>query len=155
MKGTPKQLIPYLVNLDDNKTYEVKEYREKRNKDQNSKYWTLINELARTLKISVEELHFNMLKDYSVRYQVLVPHGQEIRGISYYEKKSTILKDGKKWTVYYVFTPSHELNTSEFAFLMSGLIQECKNVGIDTMSPNEKAKWETIVKGARNSYNRG
>ncbi|WP_288910976.1 hypothetical protein [uncultured Thomasclavelia sp.] len=152
MNGTPKQIINFLLEQDPNKKFEIKEYKEKRNKDQNAKYWKLLNELALTLKISVEQLHFNMLKDYSSRYQVLVPNGQEIRGIDYYEKKSTILKDDKKWDVYYVFTPSHELNTKEFAFLLSGVIQECKNVGIETISPDELAKWQAIINESRCEY---
>ena len=64
MRGTIKKLIPYMLELDDTKIYEVKEYKEKRNLDQNAKYWKLLNELALTLKIRVEELNFKMLKDY-------------------------------------------------------------------------------------------
>ena len=88
MRGTTKQLIPYMLELDDTKIYELKEYKEKRNLDQNAKYWKLLNELALTLRISVEELHLKMLKDYSQRYEILVPSNVEIRGIEYYEEKS-------------------------------------------------------------------
>ena len=69
-----------MLELDDTKIYEVKEYKEKRNLDQNAKYWKLLNELALTLKISVEELHFKMLKDYSQRYEILVPKDTKLRG---------------------------------------------------------------------------
>ena len=90
MRGTTKQLIPYMLELDDTKIYELKEYKEKRNLDQNAKYWKLLNELALTLRISVEELHFKMLKEYSQRYEILVPSNVELRGIEYYERKSKI-----------------------------------------------------------------
>lgn len=33
MRGTIKKLIPYMLELDDTKIYEVKEYKEKRNLD--------------------------------------------------------------------------------------------------------------------------
>lgn len=147
MRGTVKQLISYMLELDDTKIYEVKEYKEKRNLDQNAKYWKLLNELALTLKISVEELHFKMLKDYSQRYEILVPKDTELRGIEYYEKKSNIIKNSKEFAVYYVFTPSHELNTREFALLLQGLCDECKEQGIETLSPDELKRLEEMIRG--------
>ena len=78
-----------------------------------------------------------MLKFYSQRYEILVPADQEIRGIEYYEKKSKIIKNGKEFNVYHVYTPSHELNTEEFAVLQEGLCNDCKSQGIETRSPDE------------------
>lgn len=147
MRGTVKQLIPYMLELDDTKIYEVKEYKEKRNLDQNAKYWKLLNELALTLKIGVEELHFKMLKDYSQRYEILVPKDIKLRGIEYYERKSKIIRNGQEFIVYQVFTPSHELNTREFALLLQGLCDECKEQGIETLSPNELKKLEEMIRG--------
>lgn len=147
MRGTVKQLVPYMMTLDDDKIYEIKEYKEKRNLDQNAKYWKLLNELALTLKISIEKLHFKMLKDYSQRYEILVPSDSELRGIEYYEKKSNIIKNSKEFSVYYVFTPSHELNTKEFALLLQGLCDECKEQGIETLSPDELKRLEEMIRG--------
>lgn len=137
IKGTPKKLIDWLYDQDKEKVFEIKEYKEKRNNDQNAKYWKLLNELALKLKISVEELHFQMLKFYSQRYQILIPTETSIRGIEYYEKKSTIKKDNKLFDVYIIYTPSHELNTEEFSLLLEGLCNECKEQGIETRSPEE------------------
>ena len=147
MRGTIKKLIPYMLELDDTKIYEVKEYKEKRNLDQNAKYWKLLNELALTLKISVEELHFKILKDYSQRYEILVPKDTKLRGIEYYERKSKIIKNGQEFIVYHVFTPSHELNTREFAFLLQGLCEECEEQGIETLSPDELKRLEEMIRG--------
>ena len=143
-RGTPRKLNSILYDLDANKVYELKEYKEQRNKKQNSKYWKLVGELSLVTKIGIEEIHFDMLKNYSQRYEILVPSDKEIRGIDYFEKKSTISKNGKEYTVYHVFTPSHELNESEFAILMKGLIEECKQVGIDTRSPEEIQREEML-----------
>ncbi len=147
MRGTVKQLVPYMMTLDDDKIYEIKEYKEKRNLDQNAKYWKLLNELALTLNVSIEKLHFKMLKDYSQRYEILVPSDSELRGIEYYEKKSNIIKNSKEFSVYYVFTPSHELNTKEFALLLQGLCDECKEQGIETLSPDELKRLEEMIRG--------
>lgn len=144
MIGNALKLIEFLYIQDKDKLYEVKEYKKKRNNNQNSKYWKLLFELSLKTKISVEELHFNMLKNYSQRYEILVPADKEIRGIEYYEKKSKIIKDGKEFYVYHVYTPSHELKTDEFAILLEGLIQECKQQGMDTRSPNEIKREEAM-----------
>lgn len=143
-RGTPKKLNSILYDLPQDKVYELKEYKEQRNKKQNSKYWKLVGELSLVTKIGIEEIHFDMLKNYSQRYEILVPSDKEIRGIDYFEKKSTISKNGKEYTVYHVFTPSHELNESEFAILMKGLIEECKQQGIDTRSPEEIQREEML-----------
>lgn len=147
MIGNALKLIEFLYIQDKDKLYEVKEYKKKRNNNQNSRYWKLINELSLKTKISVEELHFNMLKNYSQRYEILVPADKEIRGIEYFERKSKIVKDGKEYIVYHVYTPSHELKTDEFAILLDGLIEECKNQGIDTRSPDEILKDEALFWG--------
>lgn len=146
-RGTPLKLIQYLYEQDKSKVYEVKEYKEQRNNKQNSKYWKLLNELSLTLKIGVEELHFEMLKKYSQRYEILTPADYQIRGIEYYERKSTIKRSGKEYTIYHVFTPSHELTESEFAILLQGLCEECNEVGIDTRSPEEIRRDESLLGG--------
>lgn len=137
MIGNALKLIQWLYEQDKEQLFTIKKYKKKRNKDQNAKYWKLIGELSLKTKIGIEELHFEMLKFYSSRYEILVPVETEIRGIEYYEKKSKIIKNGKEFNVYHVYTPSHELNETEFALLLEGLCNECKEQGIETRSPEE------------------
>lgn len=51
--------------------------------------------------------------------------------------KGTIRKENKLFNVYEVYVPSHELKTNEFAILLNGLVEECKNQGIETRSYDE------------------
>lgn len=143
MIGKAEKIINWLLKQKRDLIFEIKIYKEKRNGEQNKKYWKLLYKLAYKLNLGIEELHFNMLKDYSVRYEFLSPY-KEIRGVEYYEKKSKIVKDGKEFYVYHVFTPSHELNETEFSRLLSGLVDECKEQGIDTRSPNEILRDECL-----------
>ena len=137
MIGNAFKIIQYLYNQSKDKLFVVKEYKKKRNNKQNSRYWKLLSELSLKTKIGIEELHFDMLKNYSQRYEVLSPT-DDIRGIEYYEKKSKIRReDGKEFYVYHVYAPSHELKTDEFAILLNGLMQECIQQGIDVRSPEE------------------
>ena len=140
MIGNALKIIGWLYLQDKDQLFEINKYKEKRNKLQNSKYWKLLTNLSIKTKIGIEELHFNMIKNFSPRYEIMVPVDKEIRGIEYYEKKSKIVKNGKEFNVYHVFTPSHELNTSEFSMLLTGLCEECRQQGIETLSPNELAE---------------
>ena len=149
MIGNVLKIIQWLYDQDKNKLFEIKEYKEKRNKNQNKKYWKLLGELSLKTKLGIEELHFEMLKSYSPRYEILVPNESSVRGIEYYEKKSKILKNGKEFYVYHVYTPSNELNTAEFAILLKGLCEECKQQGIETLSPEELEELEEAVKSQK------
>ena len=137
MVGNALKLIKWLYEQDRNQLFQIKKYKEQRNKEQNKKYWKLISELSLKTRIGIDELHFQMLKSYSPRYEILVPSDNEIRGIEYYDRKSKIVKNGKEFNVYHVYTPSHELKTDEFAILLQGLCEECKEQGIETRSPEE------------------
>ena len=136
MIGNKKQCIDWLLETEAD-IFEVNIYKKQRNKDQNAKYYKLLNELAKKLKIGWRELHFNMLKNFSTVWEMLVPEDTKITGIEYYEKKSAIIKNGKRFNVYHVYTPSHELKTDEFSILLDGLVQECEQQGIETRSPEQ------------------
>lgn len=143
MTGSKNQCINWLLESEAD-IFDVKVHKEQRNKKQNDKYYKLLNELAKKLKKGWREIHFDMLKNYSTVWEMLVPEDTNITGIEYYEKKSTIIKNGKKFNVYHVYTPSHELKTDEFAILLDGLIQEAKQQGIDTRSSDEILMEEQI-----------
>jgi len=147
MIGNALKLIQWLYSQDKEQLFEIKKYKKQRNKEQNKKYWKLISQLSLKTKMGIEEIHFEMLKSFSPRYEILVPADTPIRGIEYYEQKSKIIKNGKEYNVYHVYTPSHELNTSEFAILLKGLCEECRQQGIETLSPDELRKLELLIKG--------
>ena len=56
MIGTPLQLIGWLYNQDKDKRFTIKEYFEKRSRDQNSYAWKLITEIGNVLRKSKEEV---------------------------------------------------------------------------------------------------
>jgi hypothetical protein len=147
MIGNALKIINWLYSQGKDKLFEIREYKEQRNKKQNAKYWKLLGQLSMELGISIEETHFEMLKSYSQRYEICVPSNEEIRGIEYFEKKSKFTKNEMEYSTYYVYVPSHELNTKEFAFLLNGLCEECRQQGIETLSPNELAELKQLMEG--------
>lgn len=145
MIGNALKIINWLYSQSRDKLFEIKEYKEQRNKKQNAKYYKLLGQLAMAVNMSVEELHFKMLKDYSQRYEMCIPSSVEVRGIEYFERKSKFIKNEMEYSTYLVYVPSHELNTKEFAFLLNGLCEECKQQGIETLSPNELAELKQLM----------
>lgn len=130
-----------LFELDKEKRYQIiiEEESKKRTKTQNSYYWELEYQLASSLNTSSNELHFELLKRYSPAIVMKLPIQTDPKDyVKYYEKYKT--EQGEKAVYYKVYKGSSEMNTKEFKALLDGLISECEEVGIETLTPNEIAQ---------------
>lgn len=157
--GKPKQLIAMLLDLNPDKMYEVKEYKLKRTMSQNGYYWVLLGQLAGALKVSKPELHNRMLRSYGQielfggkAARLSLPDTDETEEKAL--KSETVhmrptsqtvrLADGVTYRTYVLLKGSSDLNTAEMAQLLDGLIEECKQSGIETMTPLELAEMRRI-----------
>lgn len=141
MIGNSKSIIEYLFNQNKDKLYEIKEHKEKRTLTQNAYYWVLVNEIANQMKLSKEEIHFRLLKDYSQIALITIKSNVDIKGyIRYYEFERETNISGVKFNIYKVYKGSSEMDKKEFNILLEGTIQEAKQLGIPTLTPNEIAK---------------
>ena len=86
MIGTKNELIKYLLEQQEEKKFEVKEYFQKRTKNQNGYYHELKNQLAKKLRISPEEVHFELIKKSCPFEEYLVPNEASLRG----DRKSVV-----------------------------------------------------------------
>ena len=64
MIGTPEKISQYLWQLDKDKEYEIKEYKQKRSLNANAYAWKLITEIGNVVRKSKEEVYLQMLKKY-------------------------------------------------------------------------------------------
>jgi len=140
MVGNKEKIVTYLINQEPTKEFEIKEYKPKRSRNQNSYYYELLNKLARKMRIPSEELHFEMIRKSNPFTDILIPEEADIRALKYYEQLSKIIKNGRVFVSYRVWVPSHELDTIEMSTLLDCLIEECKRQGIETLPPNELAR---------------
>jgi len=140
MIGTKNELIKYLLEQQEEKKFEVKEYFKKRSKDQNAYYWELLNKLSKKLIIPTEELHFELIKKSCPFEEYLVPNEASLRGIRYYEVLAKKQVKDKVFKVIRVYVGTSELDTKEMIILLDNLIEECKEQGIETITPEELAK---------------
>ena len=152
MTGERQTCIRWLQDQPDGR-YEVNRAKKRRTATQNKYYWSLLAELAGALGVSNDELHFQLLKDYSKPEVVAVLDRVDVsKFFRYYEEiyrqrkwHWRKLPDGRRqyWhedTVYYrIYKGSSAMDTKEFKRLLDGLIAECREVGIETMTPEEVA----------------
>lgn len=149
MIGTKKEIIDFLLEQDKEKKFEIKEVKKKRTLNQNSYYYKLLNELSNKLKIPSEELHFEYIKRSSPFIDILIPKEADTRVFEYYEIRNTIEKQNKLFKVVRVFTSSHLLNTIEMGILLDNLIEDCKENGINTITPEELAKMRSLERNMK------
>ena len=135
MTGTPLQIIQYLYNQDKEKIFEVKELTKHRTLSQNSYVWKLINEIANKVNKTKEEVYLQMLKDYGQSEIVSIKSSINPDGyFKYYEPIGKGNIKGTEFTHYKIFKGSSEFDRLEMKYLIDGVIQECENLDIPTLT---------------------
>lgn len=132
----------------------VSKYNEKRSLDANAYYWQLLTKLAGAMKISNSYCHNVMLRRYGVPEEIdgslvywVIPDTDEAErkadeSETYHIKPTSNVRegnDGKMYRTYMLLKGSHEYSTAEFSRLISGLVDECRQCGIETLTPAELA----------------
>lgn len=134
MVGNAEQIVKWLFTQDREKTFEVKEYRQKRSLNANSYAWVLINEMANVLRTSKDEVYQEMLKRYGQNEIISVLSDIDIsRFVKYYEEIGKGHVEGKEFTHYRCYIGSSEYNSREMAILIDGIVSEAEALGIDTL----------------------
>lgn len=145
MTGNAIQVIQWLYNQDKDKRFTIKEYKEKRSLDQNAYAWKLINEIGNVLRKSKEEVYLQMLRDYGQGEIVSILSSINPKGyFKYYEKIGIGMINNKEFTHYMIYKGSSEFDRKEMSIFIDGIVQECKQLGIETMTPDEIAALKFI-----------
>lgn len=138
---------------------DIKIHREKRSKNANDYFHTLVHKIAEVTKIGNDECKVKMNLEYGsplridedTLFAIKVPKGANVQGVVKYPKwvKETS-ENGKPFDVYMVYKETHTLDTKEMARLIDGVVSEAQALGIETRTPDEiaqmKSLWETEIK---------
>ena len=145
MIGNAIEIMQWLYQQDKDKKFTIKEYKEKRSLDQNAYAWKLITEIGNVLRKSKEEVYLQMLKDYGQSEIVSILSSINPKGyFKYYEAVGTGIVNNKEFTHYKIFKGSSELDSKEMSIFIDGIVQECKQLGISTLTPDEIAQLKFI-----------
>lgn len=120
----------------------VKRYYDKRSLRANRYCWSLINKLAGKLRTSNEELYKELLIRYGQTDIIELNNG--IDATRYFEYVRE-LERGENFTTYIVAVGSSKYNSSEMTRFIEGVIEECKEQGIPTETPDEIARMVSLI----------
>lgn len=143
-----KELIPMLLSFDMEKVYdvEIKEHKERRSLNANAYAWSLISKLGNALRVSKEEMYIQLLERYG-QFEVVsvLSHIDVTPYFKYFKEAGRSKTNGKEFTHYRVFKGSSEFDTREMSIFIDGIVSECKELGIETMTSAEleylKSMW--------------
>lgn len=135
MIGQKSDVIKWLLDQP-GETFEAKEYHARRSLTANGYYWALLSKLAQALRTSKDELHEVMLDRYGVTEGTVITMKSEIpvRRLGGHWR---LLKSDGKWSAYVQLTRSSEMDSAQFSGLLDGLIEECREQGIETLPEGE------------------
>lgn len=125
---------------------ELKQHREKRSLNANAYFWVLVGKIADVLRADKDEVYLEMLKRYGqsdlVSVVADVPAADYFR---YFEEAGESTLNGKLFKHYRVYKGSSEFDTREMSILIDGAVQDAKDLGIETLTPEElermKLEW--------------
>jgi len=129
----------------------IKPYKPKRSLNANAKSWLLTDKLAEKLliagvKVSKEEMHAEMifrygqvaLDDNGEQICISTKHNVKLPEFYPYAKEIGVSElNGKVFTHYRIYRGSHTYDSKEMYIFLLGIIEECKEQGIETLSPEE------------------
>lgn len=151
--GKPNDLVIWLMNADKEKLYDLSPHKDvkRRSLSANNYFYALCTQIAEKLRISLNEVHNQMLSRYGypefiddkVVYFIL-PDSIDVNKLEGVHLKATaktqVLDNGDLNRVYIVMRGSHTYNTVEMARLIDGVISEAQQLDIPTITVKEKDK---------------
>lgn len=141
-------------------TVVLKLFRKMRSIDSNNYYWVLVGKIASHDRLSRTETHNRLLAEYGQDSIVdgalewvakpedfdwtrcseghYKPSGMQVIAINSDDGRR-VVDDGERLDIYWVRRGSSTYNTEEMAILINGAVEECKERGIETLTPAELA----------------
>lgn len=123
----------------------IDRYREKRSLNANNYAWKLLTEIGNVLRVSKEDVYFDMLKRYgqSEIISVLshIPIGEYVK---YCEEAGESTLNGKLFKHYKVFKGTSEFDTREMSIFLDGVVSEAQGLGIPTETPEQIARLKSL-----------
>ena len=132
----------YKLKDKDNLSISIKQHREKRSLDANAYCWVLLQKLAEALDSDKDTLYEEMICKYGVFTHLIVKPSvvdrvkEEWRAVRELGKVTVNGKTGIQLQCYF---GSSTYDTKEMSVLIDGIVRECQELGIETLTPDEIA----------------
>lgn len=138
-------LSSLIASLDDKKyIIEVKQYRNKRSLDANAYCWVLIGKLAEKTGYKKSDIYRNAIKEIGGNSETVcvqdkavdkLCRGWEHNGEGWQTQTSPSKIDGCTNVILYYGSSVYD--TKQMSRLIDSIVEDCRAVGIETMTPRE------------------
>lgn len=158
--GTALDIVTFLMGdgVDKKALFDLELHQEKKHRslDSNAYFHVLVGKLAQaqTPPISKARCKNQLIADYGqeeyIDGQIVVLKSnlppEKMCNVEYLHTSCVKISEenGKEVYFYKVYRGTHTYDSKEMAKLIDGTIQECKNVGIETLPPSEIAKMNAL-----------
>lgn len=139
----PKDEINFIASCE-KLNISAKKFRQKRSLDANAYCWVLCTKIAEVVSSSKDEVYEEMLQKYGYLYQdddgyipVTVKTGVDMSKIQGHWK---FFKSNGKFDSYLMIKGSSEYDSAEMAKFIDRIVEEAKDLGIETATPAELAR---------------
>ncbi len=143
---TDKSILKQFNDVKDDKelTVQVKEYRQKRSLSQNAYMWVLLDEIAKAVNRSKEDIYKELVKDYGV-FEILPLKDDAVKRFNHNWSKNGLgwfteiigQSKLKGYTNLIAYYGSSTYDTQEMNRLLDAVVNECQELGIQTMTMAE------------------
>jgi len=133
---------------------EVKKWRLPRSLDANAYFHLLVNRIAAAVGSSDEEVKRELVTKYGTLettedgapYGIMLPLNADVDRVYPYTYcfKSIEIK-GKPYRCYLLFKRTRDLDSAEMSRLIDGTVSDAKELGIETMTPDQIRQLEGLV----------
>lgn len=135
----------------------VKKYREKRSLNANSYMWVLLDKLAAKLHADREELYLRYVKHYGIWCDVTliankartIMTGWERQGLGW---KTEVMAATDKAVDVRLYYGTSAYNKEQMKRVIDALVEDCKDVGIETRTPEEIAAMLAVWEGYEQTH---
>ncbi len=134
---------------------EIKKYRKKRSLNANAYFHVLVNKIARKVGSSDEAIKKDLIINYGtvakdkngLTVGFKLPRSVDVDSIYPYTRCfDKRLEGNTMFYCYLVYKGTHQMDTAEMAKLIDGTIQEAKELGIETDTPAQLARFKELWK---------
>lgn len=134
-----------IEDLKDSKlSIEAKKHREKRSLDSNAYSWVLMQKIAEAVDSDKWSVYLRCLQDYSRAFTHVIVKPNAVDRMKELYRTCVDLGEvsvngvtGHQLQVYY---GSSTFDTKEMSVFLEGIVRECKQLGIETLTPAELAR---------------
>jgi len=133
---------------------DMKRYRKPRSLDANAYFHVLVNKIATTVGSSDDEVKRELVVKYGtvetdengIPYGAMLPAGADVDKVYPYTRCfKTMELNGKTYRCYLLYKHTHDMDSAEMSRLIDGTVSEAKELGIETMTPDQIRELEGLT----------